>query len=108
METVAPDLIYNETQVRVNIPNYPTIIISYEEKFGLLEYCIYVMSCFGTWLGISMVNLNPVTLLEWIHKHRQKGTRILYLRKSVNLEQLSDSFEKLSHRVNYLMVQEQK
>lgn len=43
----------------VYVPRDPTFNITYHPKLTLTEYLIYVFSCFGTWFGLSAMNVNP-------------------------------------------------
>ena len=45
--------------IRVDLPNRPFTTIEHKPQLLFNEYVIYVMSCFGAWLGISFLDLNP-------------------------------------------------
>ena len=45
--------------LRVDLPNRPFTAIEHKPQLLFNEYVIYVMSCFGAWLGISFLDLNP-------------------------------------------------
>lgn len=53
-----------EMIISIFLPQSPSTDITYEAKFLLNDYIIYVMSCLGTWLGISVINLNPIKFFE--------------------------------------------
>lgn len=40
-------------------PSTPDTIISAIPSFPLTEYLIYIMSCVGSWYGLSVIGLNP-------------------------------------------------
>ena len=44
---------------QVNTPQKPTYKIHFHPKTKFIEYFIYVLSCFGTWFGLSILSLNP-------------------------------------------------
>ncbi len=44
---------------RLDLPYWPKINIEFKPRQKLYEYIIYVMSCVGTWLNISIIQLNP-------------------------------------------------
>lgn len=46
------------------VPAAPTTRIEHRPSFALNDYIIYVTSCLGTWLGISVIGLNPFKLFE--------------------------------------------
>lgn len=46
----------------IHLPLTQTTTIEFKALFPLMDYIIYVTSCFGTWLGLSVFNLNPVNL----------------------------------------------
>lgn len=52
----------NSIQFRVNLPNFASFYVQYLPFMILNEYLIYVMSCLGTWLGVSVIELNPVEM----------------------------------------------
>lgn len=51
-------------RVRVMGPRGPNTLVHSEPAFLLSEYLLYVCSCFGIWLGISVLRLNPITLMS--------------------------------------------
>lgn len=48
------------------VPQLPNYIITNYPRLPLIEYFIYVLSCFGTWFGLSVLSLNPFRYQEWI------------------------------------------
>lgn len=46
-------------RLRVLLPQYPTITTRHEASFVLNDYIMLLMACLGTWLGVSMADLNP-------------------------------------------------
>jgi len=45
--------------LRVDLPNNPLTAIEHKPMLLFNEYVIYLMSVFGTWFGISFLDLNP-------------------------------------------------
>lgn len=52
----------------VLIPQFPNYFIKFHPKLSFIEYFIYVLSCFGTWFGLSILSLNPCNYKEWLDK----------------------------------------
>lgn len=50
----------NRISFRVMLPAVPNIIVKYHARMEFFEFATYVMSCLGTWLGLSILDLNPV------------------------------------------------
>ena len=68
-----------DTSLRVRVlgPRGPNTHINSEPAFPLSEYLLYVSSCFGIWLGVSILRLNPVTLISILkQKHRKRWGQI--------------------------------
>jgi len=49
---------------RVNLPSSPNYYLKYQPMLELEEYAVYVLGCFGIWLGVCVMNLNPVKLVK--------------------------------------------
>ena len=77
----ADDRKYNSLRVRVMGPRGPNTHVNSEPAFPLSEYLLYVSSCFGIWLGISVNRFNPIALLS-VLKQRSNCKRI-HLQNSV-------------------------
>ena len=54
----------NVSGFRVDLPRWPATHIEHRPSLEFNEYVIYVTSCLGTWLGISIINLNPFSRLK--------------------------------------------
>lgn len=50
-------------QFAVLIPQEPFVTVVYLPKIEFSELIVYVLSCVGTWFGISILSLNPVKLI---------------------------------------------
>lgn len=61
------------------LPIWPISRIEHRPLFGLNDYIIYVMSCLGTWLGLSVIAMNPVKLFD---KHSAENTSSSYRSRS--------------------------
>ena len=48
--------------VSLRVATSPDIHIVYKPDFEFDYFLIYIMSCFGTWLGLSVSDLNPIEL----------------------------------------------
>ena len=46
----------------VEVPREPSFTVNYHPKVQFIEFAVYVLSCFGTWFGISALHLNPFRL----------------------------------------------
>ena len=43
----------------VNAPRGPSFLVTHRPLMPLTDYLVYVLSCFGTWFGLSVLSLNP-------------------------------------------------
>lgn len=60
----------------LHLPAAPSFHITHLPALQFNEYAIYVMSCIGAWLGVSVVQLNPCSL--WAKgKRKLRGGRQL-------------------------------
>ena len=50
----------------VLIPQLPSYTIKFRPRMQFIEYFIYVLSCFGTWFGLSVLSLNPFKRSIWM------------------------------------------
>lgn len=55
---------------RVDVPKGPNFQIEFAVTLPFNEYLIYVLSCAGTWLGVSVIQMNP---LLWAYDRWQRG-----------------------------------
>ena len=46
----------------LKIPSAPIVRIVYQPSFDFGTFVIYVLSCLGIWLGVSMSDINPIKL----------------------------------------------
>ena len=53
---------------RVYVPRSANVILIYKPNMILLDYLTLVLSCFGTWLGLSILHLNPIELWSQIRR----------------------------------------
>lgn len=49
----------SELRIRTSITTQPTAKIVTDPKISFSAYLIYATSCFGTWLGLSVLHFNP-------------------------------------------------
>lgn len=64
----------------VNLPQNVDISTVYVPHMLFNDYVIYIMSCLGTWLGLSVLNLNP---LRW-RTFRKKRSDLQRLKRHLN------------------------
>ena len=50
---------------RINLPRSFSYFITMIPYMYFIDYITLVMSCFGTWLGLSVINFNPLHLFNW-------------------------------------------
>lgn len=67
-------------RLQVMIPEEPWINVIYKELMTSTEYVTYVLSCFGTWFGLSAITLNPFTIgrkfiKSWNDRKFQKSSK---------------------------------
>lgn len=61
---------------RANVPCYPSYQLVYQAVMPLYEYITFVLSLTGTWLGLSIFNLNPIAyVVNYIRKRRSNDVR---------------------------------
>ena len=53
--------------IEVKIPR-PFTEIHFVPTMAPVEFLTYLLSCFGTWFGVSVIGLYPNWLLRWILK----------------------------------------
>ena len=65
---------FSQSYIQVMIPEEPWINVVYKPIMTSTEYVTYVLSCFGTWFGLSALTLNPFSigsklLRQWRVRH---------------------------------------
>lgn len=74
--THSESLLERESKMIVFTPDSPDILVHEEVSFRLVDYLIFIASCFGSWLGLSFLHLNPIDVYEHIiqitHMMRQQ------------------------------------
>jgi hypothetical protein len=67
-----------QLRLRAMGPHAPNVLVTSHAQFGASEFFIYVFSCAGIWLGISIVHFNPLLLVavmlkkaKQYQKHKQ-------------------------------------
>lgn len=58
--------LYPSLRLIVFTPSSPDIVVTEEPTFPLLDYLIYLFSCFGSWFGLCWFTLNPVKLYDQV------------------------------------------
>ena len=51
---------------RIELPKYVSYYMSLIPSMYFIDYITMVMSCFGTWLGVSALNFNPMKIWRWL------------------------------------------
>src|SRR5688572_27676241 len=52
----------------INLPREPAMTINHLPELRLVEFLVYIFSCFGTWFGLSILHLNPLKLVKTVKK----------------------------------------
>lgn len=60
-QTIYTNQVKKSITFRVNLPLSPTTTIIHKPFLQFNEFLIYLLSCLGTWLGVSVIQLNPFT-----------------------------------------------
>lgn len=76
--------------IRVMLPLFPTTSITYVPKYELNDFLLLLLSCMGTWLGISLFDFNPAKLCNSSKKCDCND----------NLRRLSLKCQTLAHEAN--------
>lgn len=63
----------NLLRFRVNIPKEPSTNITYIAELHLTEVIVYLLSCFGTWFGVSVLGLKTI-FHNIFEKYRNRNT----------------------------------
>lgn len=91
-------------EIKLSLPQFPTISVSYEPEYELNDFVLLLLSCMGTWLGLSVFDFNPVkmcigsTKCECSRKLRSLNAICIFLRSS-NVE-LKRSNTQLAQQLN--------
>ncbi len=60
---------------RLDLPYEPYVKVTFKPALKFNEFLIYVMSCLGAWLGVSMIQLNPFKRKHQEHKRTLASNR---------------------------------
>lgn len=60
--------------IYIYLPLSPFTEVTFHPLFPFNDYLIYIMSCLGTWLGLSVTSLNPTKLLRKQNTVRNRAT----------------------------------
>lgn len=74
--------VHEDMQIKINLPMYPDINVTYLAAFELKDYLVYVMSCLGTWFGVSFIHLNPLSIVRRRSRRRNVECKLKLLRAS--------------------------
>ena len=47
-------------------PSFPYLWIIFYPRLELLDLTVYVMGATGAWFGVTFINLNPISIIDWI------------------------------------------
>lgn len=70
--TSAESEFYPNLRIILFSPSSPEVIVSEEVAFRLLDYLIYMFSCFGSWFGLCWFSFNPVKLYDQVKSFHPK------------------------------------
>lgn len=56
--------VHDIAQFIVKIPPEPFTKVTCHPSIRLIEFLVYILSCFGTWFGISVLGLNPLKFIS--------------------------------------------
>lgn len=85
----------NRIRFRVDLPKNPSFVLEHRPLIRFWEYLVYIMSCLGTWLGISALQLNPLRVYKRLHpmSHRTcSGRRHVMLFEYLRRQSQQDVF----------------
>ncbi|KAI1278829.1 hypothetical protein HDE_14161 [Halotydeus destructor] len=74
----------NEITIRVNMPTEPNIYVQHWPKTSFPDFMLFLLSCLGTWLGMSVMSLTPTFLVRSV----KQFIRYVGFRKSQRLQVL--------------------
>ena len=66
---------WSEISFRIELPSSFSYFITLLPSMYLIDYITMVMSCFGTWLGVSAINFNPLQLWRWASHRNLSASR---------------------------------
>lgn len=69
----------NVIRVRVALPQYPSISVRHVPVYEINDYVLLIMSCMGTWFGVSMMDFNPLKLF----RRESESELVLLLRRKL-------------------------
>lgn len=58
--------------IRIQTPAAPMVTITYVPKLPFLDFFIYILSTFGTWFGLVIIQCNPMKLFKYSYDIHQK------------------------------------
>lgn len=95
----------NDFRFQVSIPREPFVSVLYLPKIEFSELLIYVLSCVGTWFGVSIISLDPVKLIVRCVKKRERSVESVSLfdkkgcvtRNNLLMKQLRDELIHLKY-----------
>ena len=73
----------NELTVLVQATTTASIRIDNSVLIPFHEFVVYVTSCVGTWLGMSMMSFNPVAISRLLHSRKKKETSSLFAKRKL-------------------------
>lgn len=90
----------------VYLPQQQNILVKHVPLMEINEYLIYIMSCLGTWLGLSVMDVNPSRLFDINKKGnccRMNATvRFLFKQHMFECKKLKDACNELQKEVEQL------
>ena len=57
---------------RLELPRSFSYYVRLQPSMYFVDYVTMVMSCFGTWLGVSVLSINPQQAWHWVSKYNRQ------------------------------------
>jgi hypothetical protein len=82
--TVVQALSGNDLDMKVTLLGHqePEITVNTMPRLETSEFIVYICSCFGIWLGLSVIKLNPFRLMNDVCKKRRKKIEVCDVRSN--------------------------
>ncbi|KAI1304221.1 hypothetical protein HDE_01921 [Halotydeus destructor] len=65
------------------VPKQASIVVAFEAALTIESYIIFIMSCFGSWFGLSALSFNPLNLKRFQHSQQQEHISLRKLKADV-------------------------
>lgn len=92
----------DKLEVRLLVPDSPSIEINYKASMSILDYIVYMCSSFGMWFGLSFASLNPNGLYVHVNKFFRKSSHRKSTSVIVRIDRCKSQIEELKIEINRL------